>query len=119
MYIVAKGVIMKKIVALAICGVSFSAIADPQYQKDRQFCSSIEAYQSQSDCLREAGAALQERRQHIRYSEDYSDNKYKRCEELSESDEQLCRARLSGQATTTGSVEGGGILRQVEVLVNP
>lgn len=108
---------MKKIIALAICSLSFSAIADSQYQRDKQFCMSDRAYQSQADCLREAGAALQERRQHVRYNENYSDNKYRRCEELNESDEQMCRARLSDSATTSGSVESGGIIRQVEVFV--
>lgn len=115
---------MKKILLVALCGFSFSVFADSLYQKDRQFCYSTNSYQSQVDCLREAGAAQQERERHTQTSdmyystEDYEDNKFKRCQELDEEDYFLCKARLMDEyGTYSGSVESGGIIRQVEVFI--
>lgn len=43
----------------------------------------------------------------------YQRNAQVRCEGLSEEDKRLCVARMQGQGTTTGSVEGGGIYREL------
>ena len=42
-----------------------------------------------------------------------------RCEKLPTDDQQACRARVTGQGNISGSVAGGGILReytQVEIV---
>jgi hypothetical protein len=43
----------------------------------------------------------------------YLRNALKRCEPLSGDDRQDCVARTNGKGTTTGSVEGGGIYREL------
>lgn len=43
----------------------------------------------------------------------YMRNALKRCEPLSGDDRQDCVARTQGKGTTTGSVQGGGIYREL------
>lgn len=91
------------------------------YQQDRAACMSGQTNQDRATCLREAGAALQEARRgglDDRQAE-YDRNRLLRCDSQPAEDRQDCVRRLSGEGTTSGSVAGGGILRELVTPVTP
>lgn len=70
---------------------------------------------------REAQAARQEERQgklkNNADAEQRERNKYTRCDMLSGDDRGYCIRRMNGEGTVTGSVESGGITRELTVVV--
>ena len=85
------------------------------YQQDRQRCLSGQSYQSQASCLREAGAALQHNMvgQSTPDAEQMAANAVRRCEAFTGDARQSCLGRIQGPSTVQGSVETGGILREL------
>jgi len=96
------------------------SVQSPQsrYQLERAECLSGDSAESRSDCLREAGAARNERGKLASGETEaqYARNQTLRCEPLPVPYREACLARMSGQGTTSGSVEGGGILRELTVI---
>jgi len=91
------------------------------YQQDRAACLSGQTNQDRATCLREAGAALQEARRgglDDRRGE-YERNRLLRCDSQPAEDRQDCVRRMSGEGTISGSVAGGGILRELVTPVTP
>ena len=112
--------------ALALCGagalLGASAAAaqgtidrDAQtvYQKEAAACRGT-ARQDRATCMREAGAARDETRRGRLADRGgpYDKNATQRCNALPDADRQDCMARMQGQGTSSGSVDGGGILRE-------
>lgn len=94
--------------------------AQRQYQADRAACVSGQTGQAIATCLREAGAALQEaRRGNLKDPEiaDYEGNRYARCDLHRGEDRSDCIRRMNGEGTVTGSVQGGGIYRELRTIV--
>ena len=107
-----------------LCASSASAAergnagAQARYQQDRAACMNGTSNQDRATCLREAGAALQESR-NSRLENGagaYDENRYLRCDPLPAGQREDCVRRMSGEGTVSGSVEGGGIYRE---LVTP
>lgn len=92
--------------------------AQRAYQRDRAACMSGQTSQDRATCLREASAALQEaKRGNLDDGQaQYERNRLLRCEKQPPEDRQDCVRRMSGEARVSGSVEGGGVLRE---LVTP
>jgi hypothetical protein len=71
--------------------------------------------------VREAQAAKQEaKRGRLTNNADAAQrekNKYARCEALSGDDREYCIRRMNGEGTVTGSVESGGLYRELRVPV--
>jgi hypothetical protein len=71
--------------------------------------------------VHEAQAARQEARQgklkDNATPEERERNKYARCEYLQGDDREYCIRRINGEGTVSGSVEGGGLLRELRVEV--
>ena len=89
------------------------------YARDRQYCLSGRSPQDQQTCLREAGAALQESQRGtlLREGSEYEQNRFQRCDYHKDAkDREYCMARMRGEGTITGSVEGGGLLRELRVI---
>lgn len=119
---------LRPALALGAAGLLLSGAAaqalDPaaQYQQDRAFCNSSQSYQDRETCLREAGAAYQQRGQigggadAAAYSV-YEQNALARCEFLQGDDKQDCRARMQGKGDVRGSVTGGGVLRELVTTI--
>lgn len=110
--------------ALLLAGTAAAAdgkLAEAQanYQRDRAACMSGQSHQDRATCLREAGAALQEaRRKGLDDGEGaYEQNRLMRCERLSGSEREDCRRRMRGEGTTSGSVESGGIYRELRTTL--
>lgn len=110
--------------ALLVCSVAPAAgldrkSANAQYQRERAACLSGQSHQERSVCLREAGAALQEalRGGLDTGSGSYEQNRAARCDPLPVDLREDCQRRMRGEGTTSGSVEQGGVLRELRTTV--
>jgi len=82
---------------------------------EREACMSGQTHQDRATCLKEAGAAQGEARAgrlDDRAAASYRQNAVERCRVLPTSDRDACVARIDGTGRVSGSVEGGGILRE-------
>ncbi len=93
--------------------------AEARYRQERAACMSGQSKQDRTTCLREAGAALQEAKrgrsdesQHL-----YEKNRLLRCDRLPAADRDDCLRRMRGEGSVSGSVEGGGIYRELQTTV--
>lgn len=96
---------------------------EAQYQHDRIMCLTGLTHQDRSACLREAAAARDAARR-CRLADEctpsqYLENALKRCQRLPEADRADCEARVRGEGTQRGSVEAGGIYRELRSLQPP
>jgi hypothetical protein len=94
------------------------AAANERYQQERARCLSGQTSQDQETCLREAGAALQAARQGRPEDppSDLARNRLQRCEvHTNPADREECIRRMQ-MGVTTGSVEGGGIVRELRTI---
>jgi hypothetical protein len=93
--------------------------AQARYEQDRAACNSGQSNQDRATCLREAGAALGEaKRGNLRDGQtSYEQNQTLRCDRLKEGDRDDCLRRMHGEGTVSGSVESGGIYRELRTIV--
>ncbi len=110
--------------ALLVAGMAVAAGGSPaeaqaRYQQDRAACISGQSSQDRATCLREAGAALREaKRGRIGDGQSaYEQNRLVRCDGLPAGDREDCLRRMQGEGTVSGSVESGGIYRELRVPV--
>ena len=108
----------------AAVALAFSTLAPAQgtrstYAQDRAFCNSGQSSQDRATCLREAGAAAQEAPKG-NLSEASDQNKFARCDyHKNPEDRDYCIRRMKGEGTVSGSVDGGGLLRELTVTTKP
>lgn len=102
------------------------AVVDERYQADRQACMQRADPESQKACLREAGAARQEALRGTLGNGASADeaqwqrNALSRCEVHSNAvDRSACERMVMGQGESKGSVEGGGMVRQIITVLPP
>ena len=89
------------------------------YQKERANCETGHTSQDRATCLKEAGAALDEKKRgKLDNSGSPVPNATDRCNLLPAKDKADCLARIVGpqgpnqRVTTSGSVEGGGVIKE-------
>jgi hypothetical protein len=92
-----------------------AADVESRYQRERAACLDGHSEQTRGPCLREAAAA---RAQALTGGldtapQDYEANAARRCAALGDAERTACLARMQGQGTTSGSVAGGGIYREL------
>jgi len=96
------------------------ADAQARYQRERAACMNGQTTnEDRATCLKEAGAALAEARKgnlnngdgHLRK------NAKDRCNVLAGDERADCIARMNGEGTVSGSVGGGGLLREKVTIV--
>ena len=100
---------------LQAAGRGSQSEAQATYNKDRAACLRGEGGQDRATCLKEAGAAYEEARRG-RLDDgrvQYQQNALLRCAVLPPEERGACHARMQGRGTTSGSVEGGGIYREL------
>ena len=105
----------------AAAGAPSRAQIEEIYQQDRMACLSGITQQERPACLREAGAARAEAlRGRLASSEVPAEqlqrNALLRCQNQKGDDQALCERRVR-EGRSSGSVEGGGLLRELEVQV--
>jgi hypothetical protein len=92
------------------------------YEQDRAKCMSGQSNQDQATCLKEAGAARDEARRG-QLTEDgsaFHKNAKARCDVLSGDEKRDCISRAKGGGMVSGSVGGGGVIREtVTTTVGP
>ena len=102
----------------ALCACSQST-----YQRDRAACLRGDTNQDRATCLQEAGAARQESgRGGLTKNSDqaqFERNRLLRCDNQSPQDREDCIRRMNGEGTTSGSVQSGGIYRELVTPVDP
>lgn len=86
-----------------------------------QACLSGRTQQARETCLEEArnARAAQRRGELSTGNENFMANAMARCQPLSGEYRAACEARVMGFGTASGSVAGGGLLREVETVVVP
>lgn len=92
------------------------------YDREVQACNNGQTQEARDTCLREARNARadkQKRDLDAVGNKDLRANALARCEPLSGEDKAACQARVMGYGEKSGSVAGGGVLREVETVVVP
>jgi hypothetical protein len=92
------------------------------YARERAACMNGATQQAQDTCLKEAENAAAEKRKGELASPQQPQlaaNALQRCEALGGEEHAACTARVLGYGNASGSVAGGGVIRQVETVVVP
>lgn len=96
--------------------------ASGSYARERAACMTGATQQAQDTCLREAANAAADKRKGeigTAPSPEMNANAMRRCEALGGEDNAACTARVLGYGNASGSVAGGGVIREVETVVVP
>ena len=92
------------------------------YVQERAACVTGNTQQDSATCLREAAnAAADKRKGEITAAPQPQlvANAMQRCEALGGEDHAACAARVLGYGNASGSVAGGGVIKEVETVVVP
>ncbi|MFT3720756.1 hypothetical protein [Pseudorhodoferax sp.] len=92
------------------------------YASERAACLEGATPQARDTCLREAANAAAARKSGELRSpgaQQMAANAMRRCDALGGEDHAACAARVLGYGSQSGSVGGGGVIRQVETVVVP
>jgi hypothetical protein len=90
--------------------------AQLRYQQERAVCMNGQSNQERTTCLKEAGAAFAEAKRDSLGRSDASAlqrNQQLRCDAFKAGDREDCLRRMSGEGSTSGSAQQGGILREL------
>ena len=97
-----------------------SAAIEQQFQQDKAACMAIDDVQTRSSCLREAGAvraqALKGVPQGGESAEERLRNALKRCDPLPADRKAICERMVRGEGSESGSVQGGGVIRELTIM---
>ena len=104
-----------------VFGQAFPAAAQDRserlrrFEADRQACLSGKSSQVLDACIKEAKAALAERPGSTPTvsPEQLQRNSMARCDALTGEERTACVARMRGEGTISGSVPGGGVMREL------
>lgn len=90
--------------------------ASGNYQQELRTCQGDMPHEDRATCLREARNAQAEKRRGRldNAGGDFTANALARCGAHTGDERGACEARIQGQGTTSGSVAGGGVLREIE-----
>jgi hypothetical protein len=98
-----------------------AAAAKSTYLKERADCDAGRTAEDRATCLKEAGAAQDERkRNRLDNTGSMRQNAIERCNTVAPKDKADCLARIEGPSkpnqttTTSGSVSGGGVIRETK-----
>jgi hypothetical protein len=95
--------------------------ASGSYQQEVKACMSGMTQQDQATCLKEARNAQAEKKRGLldNAGARFEANAAARCDVLTGEDKAACQARIVGFGSTSGSVAGGGLLREIETVMMP
>lgn len=91
------------------------------YQQERGWCMVNTSGEERVACLKNSGAAQAEKRRGKldNNGANFSANALRRCDVFVGEDKAACTVRVLGFGSTSGSVQGGGTIGQVETMVVP
>ena len=120
----ALGLAAAAAVVLLVAGMAAAADgklaqAQGRYEQDRAACAGRQPYEDRAACMKEAGAVLNEAKRGIKGDDSSADerNRLIRCDSLGDADRDDCLRRMRGEGTVSGSVESGGIYRELRTVV--
>ena len=89
--------------------------------QERAWCMANTDGVARVDCLKEAGAAQAEKRRGTLDTNTgaYGANAVERCEVFEGTERVACQARVMGFGNASGSVQGGGVIKQIETVELP
>ena len=95
--------------------------ASGSYQQEVQACMTGKTQQDRETCLKEARNAQADKKRGVldNAGAKFDSNASARCDVLAGEEKAACQARVMGYGNTSGSVAGGGLLREVETVVMP
>ncbi len=95
-----------------------SVDASGNYQMEMQACRQGRTAQDRATCMEEAREARKAMRRGALETpaQSMGANAMARCEGMHPADMAACHARMMGYGQTSGSVAGGGVLRELEVV---
>lgn len=95
--------------------------ASGSYASEVANCKAGNTQQDQATCLQEAKNAAADKMRGVLDNANgaFAGNALQRCDVLSGEDRVACQARIVGYGTTDGSVAGGGVIREVEIVTPP
>ena len=107
-------------IVVGVCGQALFAVAQDRSEKvrrfeaDRQACLLGRTGQAYQLCMREAHAVLEDKPSSTApvSTEQLERNAQVRCDALTGNEQAACVARMRGEGTVSGSVSGGGVLRE-------
>jgi hypothetical protein len=118
------------VMVVLVCGQVFSVAAQDRSEKqrrfeaDRQACLGGKTGQTYASCMREAHAVLADPASSTApvSAEQLQRNALARCDAQTGDEQVACIARIRGEGTVSGSVTGGGVLRELvttEIVPTP
>jgi len=95
--------------------------ATGSYRSEVANCKAGNTQQDQATCMEEAKNAAADKKRGVLDNADgqFTANAMQRCEVMTGQDKIACQARIVGYGATSGSVAGGGVIREVETVVVP
>jgi hypothetical protein len=95
--------------------------ASGSFQQEINACMTGKTQQDRDTCLKEARNAQADKKRGVldNAGAKFESNAQARCDVLAGEEKAACQARVMGFGSTTGSVAGGGLLREVETVVMP
>ncbi|MES2635611.1 MAG: hypothetical protein V4669_21760 [Pseudomonadota bacterium] len=95
--------------------------ATGSFQSELQACMTGRTQQDQETCLKEARNARADKQRGVldNSGAQFQSNAAARCDVLTGEEKAACQARVVGYGSTSGSVAGGGVIREVETVVLP
>ncbi len=89
--------------------------AEQRYQQERSHCLEGRSHQDRETCLKEAVNARAEARKQPETGtqQDWQRNALARCELVQAKDKDACVALVKGKGQQSGSVEGGGVIKEI------
>ena len=95
--------------------------ATGSYKSEVNACMTGNTQQDRDTCLREARNAQADKKRGVldNAGARFESNAAARCEVLMGEEKAACQARVMGYGSVSGSVAGGGLLREVETVVMP
>jgi len=119
--------VLSSLFALAATSAQVGLAADAgidssgNYEQERAWCMDHTQGDERVACLKDSSAARAQKRSGTldNNGANFDANAMQRCEALAGDDRAACKARVMGYGSASGSVQGGGIIRQVETVVLP
>lgn len=121
---VAAGIALYCAASCAAAEPASAAIAEAQaaYARERAVCLSGKSPQGEATCLKEAGAELEMVRDAggklpVVSPETLAANALRRCKAVAAADRYACEQMATGHGIVSGSVAGGGILKEFVTII--
>jgi hypothetical protein len=108
--------------SIGVIAIAVGALlAAPAKAADPQLNRYVDSNDGRDPAKREAGAARDEARRGVlargEDAAEFERNRLARCDRHQGLDRDLCIRRMNGEGTVSGSIEGGGLYRELRVQV--